>query len=122
MARALHPDLEPAAYGLLVRLADTGQQRATDLAAYFGVGKATMSRQLRALEDLGLVTRHPDPADGRASLVDFTPEGRARFSAVRKARREQYVRRLASWDRAEVAELARLLHQLNAQREGGDDD
>lgn len=66
LAREVHPDLEPAAYGLLVRLADAGAQRATDLAGYFGVGKATMSRQLHALEKLGLVAREPDPADGRA--------------------------------------------------------
>ncbi|MGP4003865.1 MarR family winged helix-turn-helix transcriptional regulator [Streptomyces sp. 8N706] len=113
MAREVHPDLEPAAYGLLVRLEEAGQQRATDLAGYFGVGKATMSRQLRALEDLGLVTREPDPADGRASLVDLTEEGRTRFSAVRTARRERYVRKLATWDRGEIAELARLLNRLN---------
>ncbi|MFF9865964.1 MULTISPECIES: MarR family winged helix-turn-helix transcriptional regulator [unclassified Streptomyces] len=117
MAREVHPELEPAAYGLLVRLDATGSQRATDLAGYFGVGKATMSRQLRALEDLGLVTRDPDPADGRASLVRLTEEGRARFRRVRDARRERYRRKLAGWDRAEVAELARLLHQLNAGAE-----
>lgn len=117
MAREVHPELEPAAYGLLVRLEETGQQRATDLAAYFGVGKATMSRQLRALEGLGLVTREPDPADGRASLVRLTGEGVARFRRVRDARRERYVRKLADWDRAEVAELARLLRHLNARAE-----
>lgn len=83
MARALHPELEPAAYGLLVRLEAAGRQRATELAAYFGVGKATMSRQLRALEVLGLVAREPDPADGRAFLVGLTDEGRARFLRVR---------------------------------------
>ncbi|MFG3494875.1 MarR family winged helix-turn-helix transcriptional regulator [Streptomyces sp. NPDC047928] len=114
MAREVHPDLEPAAYGLLVRLDEAGSRRATELSAYFGVGKATMSRQLRALEDLGLIARDPDPADGRASLVRLTEEGRARFRRVRDARRERYVRKLAGWDRAEVAELARLLHQLNA--------
>ncbi|GGU53892.1 MarR family winged helix-turn-helix transcriptional regulator [Streptomyces lavendofoliae] len=118
MAREVHPELEPAAYGLLVRLEEAGTQRATALAAYFGVGKATMSRQLRALEDLGLVARDPDPADGRASLVRLTDEGRGRFRRVRDARRARYVRKLAGWDRAEIAELARLLHQLNA---GGDD-
>ncbi|MGW1891159.1 MarR family winged helix-turn-helix transcriptional regulator [Streptomyces sp. NPDC002004] len=114
MAREVHPDLEPAAYGLLVRLDECGRQRATELAAYIGVGKATMSRQLRALEDLGLVAREPDPADGRAWLVHLTDEGRARFRTVRDARRARYVRQLADWNREDLAELARLLHQLNA--------
>ncbi|MEW1900766.1 MarR family transcriptional regulator [Streptomyces sp. NPDC086147] len=118
MAREVHPELEPAAYGLFVRLDDAGSQRATELAGYFGVGKATMSRQLRALEDLGLVARDPDPADGRASLVRLTEEGRNRFRRVRDARRERYVRKLADWDRAEVAELARLLNHFNVRAEG----
>ncbi|MGW0903596.1 MarR family winged helix-turn-helix transcriptional regulator [Streptomyces sp. NPDC002853] len=117
MARQVHPDLEPAAYGLLVCLDDSGPQRATDLAAYIGVGKATMSRQLRALEELGLVAREPDPADGRAWLVHLTTEGGTRFRTVRAGRRERYVRKLAGWDRTEVAELARLLRQLNESPE-----
>ncbi|SHH96858.1 MarR family winged helix-turn-helix transcriptional regulator [Streptomyces sp. 3214.6] len=113
MAREVHPDLESAAYGLLVRLEECGRQRATELAAYIGVGKATMSRQLRALEQLGLIAREPDPADGRAWLVDLTEEGRTRVRRVRDARRERYVSHFSDWDRREVGELARLLHQLN---------
>ncbi|WP_326699786.1 MarR family transcriptional regulator [Streptomyces sp. NBC_01754] len=115
MAREVHPDLEPAAYGLLVRLESAGRQRPTDLAAYFGVGRATMSRQLHALEGLGLVARESDPADGRVSLVRLTGEGLTRFRRVRDARRGRYADKLADWDRAEVAELARLLHHLNAR-------
>ncbi|MEU0007766.1 MarR family transcriptional regulator [Streptomyces sp. NPDC006314] len=117
MAREVHPDLESAAYGLLIRLDELGGQRATELAAYIGVGKATMSRQLRALEDLGLIARQPDPADGRAWLVTLTDEGRGRVGKVREARRARYVSQLAHWDRREVAELARLLHQLNGVME-----
>lgn len=117
MAREVHPDLEPAAYGLLVRLDEHGRVRATELAAYVGVGKATMSRQLRALENLGLIAREPDPADGRAWLVALTDEGRRRVGTVRDARRARYVSQLAHWDRREVGELARLLHQLNAVTE-----
>ncbi|MFC4032473.1 MarR family winged helix-turn-helix transcriptional regulator [Streptomyces polygonati] len=118
LARAVHPELEPAAYGLLVRLAEAEPERATDLAGYFGVGKATMSRQLRALEELGLVAREPDPADGRAFLMRLTAEGRGRFTDVRTARRERYLRQLAAWDNAEIAELSRLLHRLNGLQFG----
>ena len=118
LARAVHPELEAAAYGLLVRLVEAEPERATDLAAYFGVGKATMSRQLHALEDLGLVAREPDPADGRAYLMRLTEEGRERFSRVRVARRERYLGQLAAWDPGEVAELARLLHRLNEIQSG----
>jgi DNA-binding MarR family transcriptional regulator len=114
MARAVHPDLEPAAYGLLVCLEETGRRRATDLAGYIGVGKATMSRQLRSLEGLGFVAREPDPDDGRASLLHLTDRGSERLRSVRDARRARYVERLADWDRTEVADLARLLHQLNS--------
>ncbi|WP_425841418.1 MarR family winged helix-turn-helix transcriptional regulator [Streptomyces fractus] len=117
MAREVHPDLESAAYGLLVRLEECGAQRATELAGYIGVGKATMSRQLRALEELGFVDREPDPVDGRAWLVSLTEYGREHFGRVRNARRMRYVRQLDGWDRREVAELARLLHQLNAGAE-----
>jgi DNA-binding MarR family transcriptional regulator len=113
LARQVHPELEPAAYGLLLRLEEVEPERATDLAAYFGVGKATMSRQLRALETLGLVARDQDPADGRAFLMRLTDEGRERFSRVRRARRESYLAQLRAWDRAEIAELSRLLHKLN---------
>ncbi|MEU0742478.1 MarR family transcriptional regulator [Streptomyces sp. NPDC006134] len=113
MARQVHPDLESSAYGILVRLDECGRQRATELAGYIGVGKATMSRQLRALEELGLVAREPDPADGRAWLVALTPEGHDRVSRVRRARRARYAGRLADWEPREVGELARLLHRLN---------
>jgi DNA-binding MarR family transcriptional regulator len=113
MAREVHPGLESAAYGLLVRLEECGRQRATELAAYIGVGKATMSRQLRALEELGLVAREPDPQDGRAWLVHLTQEGKGRVAGVREARRARYVSKLAHWNPREVAELAHLLHELN---------
>lgn len=114
MARQIHPDLEAAAYGLLVRLEETRQERATDLAGYFGVGKATMSRQLKALEALGFVSREPDPADGRAFLVALTDEGRARFNEVRDARRAGLRGRLTAWDHGDLLDLARLLRRLNA--------
>ena len=41
------------------------------------------SRTVRELEDLGLITRTPDPEDGRSSLLSPTPEGLERLAAAR---------------------------------------
>ena len=72
MAQEVHPDLDPTAYGLLIRLEEVGHARLTDLAAYFGVGKPTLSRQLAYLARLGLVRGRADPADGRATRLELT--------------------------------------------------
>lgn len=115
MARQVDPGLEPGAYALLAQLEGEGR-RASELAGYFSIGKATVSRQLHALEELGLVDREPDPADGRAVLVRLTGEGRRRVRRVRAVRHAEYMQKLAGWDRAEVAELARLLRRFNELR------
>ncbi len=117
MARQMHPDLEAAAYGLLVRLAEAGTERATDLCGYFRIGKATMSRQLKALETMGFVSREPDPADGRASLVRLTAEGSARFHEVRGARRTALRHRLSAWAPTDIDTLARLMERMNGDME-----
>lgn len=112
LARQVHPDIESESYGLMVRLLD-GAARASDLAASFGVGKSTISRQITLLEDLGMVERTPDPADGRASLVDLTSEGRTLVTAARAARQKAFRQALSNWSQADIAQLARLLHRLN---------
>ncbi|MTD16071.1 MarR family transcriptional regulator [Nakamurella sp. YIM 132087] len=37
---------------------------------------AAVTKRLKALATRGLVVRHPDPADGRAALIDLTEAGR----------------------------------------------
>jgi DNA-binding MarR family transcriptional regulator len=113
IAREVHPDLDPAAYGLMVRLDATGGERATELAAYVGVGKSTVSRQLAALEQLGLVERTTDSADARAMVVRLSTEGARRLRRVRAARGERFRRLLAAWPTDDVDRLAGLLHRFN---------
>ena len=113
LARAVHPDLDPAAYGLLVQLRDHGPLRPSDLADHIGVGKATISRQLKALEHLGLIERATDPADGRAHLLALTADGRQRLDAVSSARRQRLHARLSAWPEEDVRTLATLLARLN---------
>jgi DNA-binding MarR family transcriptional regulator len=113
LSREVHPELDSAAYGLLVHLRDRGSMRPSDLAAYVGVGKATISRQLKALEDLKLVERQADPVDGRAHLVALTHNGQRRLEAVRSARRQRLNARLSNWPEDDIRTLARLLARLN---------
>ena len=64
------------------------------------------------LERLGLATRRPDPADGRAVLVDVTDEGR-RFYAETVAAREEFLReRLIAMDDADRAAIEAALPAL----------
>lgn len=115
VARQVHPELDADAYGLLAELDRSGTSRVTDLAASIGVGKGTMSRQVRALEELGLIQRSADPADGRAFMLALTEVGRHRYRAARDARRAQLRRELAAWPDQEVRQLATLLHRFNAR-------
>lgn len=114
IARDVHPELEPGAYGLLVRIASSGGERPTDLAAALGVGKPTLSRQVAALERLGLLERTPDAVDARAHVIRLTIDGTARLESARSARRTRFRTLLAGWPEADVACLAALLHRLNA--------
>jgi len=113
LARDLHPELEAGAYGLLLRVGAQGGVRATDLAGYLGIGKPTVSRQLAALERLGLVERTRDAADARAQLVVLTALGRERVDRVRAARQEHVQAMLSTWQDADVDQLAALLARFN---------
>ena len=109
----LHRDLDGAAYGLLVLLDDAGPLRASDVVARLGLDKSTVSRQVAALVDLGMVDRAADPVDGRAQVLSTSEEGHRRLTEVRDARRARWEADLADWPTADVATLAVLLNRLN---------
>ncbi|WP_248964744.1 MarR family winged helix-turn-helix transcriptional regulator [Sphaerisporangium perillae] len=113
MGREVHPELEPGAYSILVRVGEVAPARSTDLAAYFGVGKATISRQLKVLEELGLIKREPDPVDGRAHLLELTDEGMRRLDRARSARQKRFYALLGTWPQDDVRLLAAMLARFN---------
>jgi DNA-binding MarR family transcriptional regulator len=113
IAVQMHPDLDAASYSTLVRIAETEPARASDLAEYFGIHKAVVSRRLHELERLQLVERTADPTDGRARLVRLTCPGAKRMREVQEARTARFRALVQSWPRSDVDELARLLGELN---------
>jgi DNA-binding MarR family transcriptional regulator len=113
VAARVHPDLDAAAYPLLVRIGAAPGMRSSELAHHVGVGRATISRQVRRLEDLGLLTRRPDPDDSRGQQLELTAEGARRLTEAQEARREWLRAALSSWGDDDVATLATSLERLN---------
>lgn len=112
-ARMIHPDLAAAAYSLLAAVAEEGPVRASTLADAFSLDKGAVSRYLTQLEELGLLSRTPDPADGRASLLELTDDGRQRLQDMLNRRRAQFGDRLATWSDEDLARLADNLGRYN---------
>ena len=113
-AQEVHQSLHPSTFILLNHLHDHGPLRASSLVEHFAMDKASVSRQVQHLLDLGLVDRAPDPADGRATLLSVSDDGRRRLADVADHRRKLLDERLGDWDEAELASFAADLARYNA--------
>jgi DNA-binding MarR family transcriptional regulator len=114
LSRQVHPDLEPAAYGLLSVIRREGPIRLTDLALNIGVGKPSVSRQVAFLESIGLVFKEADPLDGRAQSIRLTDKGEEKMHQVQDARRQDFRERLGEWPVEELRTLAECMARLNS--------
>lgn len=120
-AQGIHERLTVSAYRILLRINDETDVRITDLAANFQVGKPTMSRQVGALEQLGLVARRPDPDDGRGTLVSLTEQGRSAFDRA-QTRRHAWIDGLMSGFTDDQAHtFAALLRQFVGRQGSAED-
>ncbi len=97
---------------LLRTLRREGRVAAAELAASAGMDIGAVSRQVRILEQDGLVHRSADPDDGRVVLLALTARGEevaARLHSI-GARHLQVA--LRGWSDGERARLAALLARL----------
>ena len=70
-------EVRPAYGSVLVPLFEQDGLRMGELARRSRLSKQTMTTLVRLMEREGLVSREPDPADARASLVRLTERSRA---------------------------------------------
>ncbi|MCK2023978.1 MULTISPECIES: MarR family winged helix-turn-helix transcriptional regulator [Microbacterium] len=96
-AARISPELQVGGYKLLTFIDRAGSVSAHELAERFEMDKSVVSRQVRMLEDLGLIESRPDERDGRLRVLTATPSACA---ALAELRRDHGVRL-----RAVVAEL-----------------
>src|SRR5437879_1284512 len=81
------PGQLPVAQGtVLARLDRQGPASTSDLAAAERMRPQSMAQTVRELETAGLVSRRPDPDDGRRALVELTSDGLQRLRDARAQR------------------------------------
>jgi DNA-binding MarR family transcriptional regulator len=116
--QAENPDaVDRATYLLLVHLVKDGPRRAGALADAVHSDPSTVSRQVAHLVQLGLVERVADPADGRASLLVATAEGRRVFDENRQLRNRSIAALLAGWPDDDRHAFALLLTRFTDEFE-----
>ena len=67
-------EVRPAYGSILLPLFEEDALRIGELASRAGLAKQTMTTMVRLLERDGLVSREPDPGDGRAARIRLTPK------------------------------------------------
>lgn len=116
-ASQLYGELPSYGWTLLLPLEQDGDQRCSALAARAGIDISVASRQVAVLERSGYVERHPDPHDGRASLLRLTPQGADALTATRAVRADWALNALSGWDEDDARRLTDLLDRLRTDIE-----
>jgi DNA-binding MarR family transcriptional regulator len=112
--RTRHPmdQIDPSSFPLAKQLLDCDAMRVSDLAACVELDTSTVSRQIKQLEDKGIVERTADPDDGRASLVRLSESGRETVIAGFRRRFARIQAALEPWSADDRALLQTLLTRL----------
>ena len=112
-------ELTPSQTSLLSRLDRAGPRTASELAVAEGVRPQSVAASIAVLAERGLVTRRPDPDDGRRQTISVSPAGRALLDDTRAAGEEWLARalheRLSEDERATVIAAMGLLDRISSR-------
>lgn len=115
-AEALHPGMLPGTYKLFTVIVRQAPVTASELGEWLEMDKSQISRLVKELEELGLVSRHPDETDRRSYVIEPTEEGRERLELARTPQEATLRDRLSAWEVDDVRRLGELLHALTDHR------
>jgi DNA-binding MarR family transcriptional regulator len=84
----------------------------SEVARRLGVDPSTASRQLRPLEEHGLIARKNDDEDRRVAWLAITDAGRDAMAKIRAVALNDFDVALSDWSRADRARLGALLERF----------
>jgi len=106
-------DVSMWGYVVLTALRDEPTRAQSTLARAIGADKTRLIPILDELQQRGLITREPDPADRRVHVLGLTPAGRKLHAQVQTEIRAAEVRLLARLSAADRQAFLRALRTLN---------
>lgn len=112
MAGAARVALPQQAMNVLRALGDREPLPVGDLARAARMDTGAVSRQIRLLEEEGLVERQSSPQHGSIVLVEATDEGKAMARRFERVRSAQLSRALVDWTPEERSQLGSLMLRL----------
>jgi DNA-binding MarR family transcriptional regulator len=111
-ADATMGDVPSSVIGVLALLSDNGELRLSAVAAGLALDASVVSRTVAVAEQRGLVSRRPDPRDGRACLLSLTEHGSQCLATRRNKRLSLLSSGIDGWEpgaaEALLAGLTRL--------------
>ena len=113
-AEVASPGMLPGTFKVLSSIQRAGSISVSGLAERLTTDKGQVSRSVTELEDLGLVERTTDAADGRIKLITVTELGLARLELARQPTEGRLSEVLADWPVDTIEKLTELLHALTA--------
>lgn len=106
------PDVRPSFGSVLVPLFEEDDLRMGELGRRSGLSKQAMTTLVRSVEDAELVSRVPDPADGRAYRVSLTERGEALRPVAERVLRDLAARTRSTLSEQELESLLTSLRKV----------
>ena len=109
--------LSPTLTSALATVSNHGPLTPSELAERERIRRPTATRIVSSLLELGLVSRTPDPSDGRGFLVATTAEGTALMKRLRGRKNAYLAKRMRDLDPGDIATLERASEILERMLE-----
>lgn len=113
LAAKFGDQLPPAALPVLSLVMNNDQIAQSELCSQLMIDKASLSRLVTRMEEVGLLVRSLDPEDRRVSRLSATDAARDRWRSLMGEHRSRWRSRVNEWPREDVDRLVGLLDRLN---------